>query len=226
MGLLGPSAPRPAPLAPEQTEDTSSQEEAIEGSSESDRSEPEEESDEEDKPAKRARTSPHTAKPAPNAPGPILALAPHIKRADAKASLVSRAERELIAERKKAYELTHVKDPISAWGPPGQIVNYDGDLVPALGAAPMDAVAQGAWDDQGGSGGYEKRLRKVAQRGVVKLFNVIRDTQRKAAAPPEAEEQSGLVRSIMGKPPLPPGTKKSLDSKDSFLDLIKTAGKR
>lgn len=236
VGLLGPSAPVPVAPAPEGQDGSDISSGEREGSEEADEvdaaqadeanedSSDEEAAQEPKKPIKRARVSSELA-PNTSAQGPILALAPHIKRADAKASLASKAERQLVTERKRAFEVTHVKDVISSWGPPGQVVTYDGDLVPALGGAPLDDDALAAWDDQGGSGGYEKRLRKVAQRGVVKLFNVIRDSQRKASAPPVEEETSGLVRSVMGKPPLHPGAKKSLASKDSFLDMIKAGGK-
>lgn len=40
-----------------------------------------------------------------------------------------------------------------------------------------DDASHDAWFREGGSKGYERRLRKVAQRGVVKLFNAIRAAQ-------------------------------------------------
>ncbi|PAV22353.1 hypothetical protein PNOK_0231000 [Pyrrhoderma noxium] len=90
----------------------------------------------------------------------------------------------------------------------------------------------------GGWGGESERsLRKVAQRGVVKLFNAIQQTQAAAAA--EAEETKAQRGS--GKPTLPapkfegkgkkkkagppPSTKaESTLNQDAFLQMIRSGG--
>jgi len=93
----------------------------------------------------------------------------------------------------------------------------------------------------GGWGGESERsLRKVAQRGVVKLFNAIQQSQLAAAA---AEEEAKAARGT-GKPSLPTpslsginkakrgqhktgasgGEKQSTADKDTFFDMIRSGG--
>ncbi|KAF9244616.1 CTLH/CRA C-terminal to lish motif domain-containing protein [Melanogaster broomeanus] len=93
----------------------------------------------------------------------------------------------------------------------------------------------------GGWGGESERsLRKVAQRGVVKLFNTIQQAQRAAAA---AEEEAKVSRGT-GKPSLPApmlhkrdngrkgkrkdnilgGGKETIVDKDNFFNMIRSGG--
>ncbi|KAG8219739.1 Rrp15p-domain-containing protein [Butyriboletus roseoflavus] len=94
----------------------------------------------------------------------------------------------------------------------------------------------------GGWGGESERsLRKVAQRGVVQLFNAIQQSQLAAAA---AEEEAKVSRGT-GKPSLPTpslsrkdkgkknnhktniparGGKQSAADKDTFFDMIRSGG--
>ncbi|KAN0063013.1 hypothetical protein ACQY0O_004176 [Thecaphora frezii] len=123
------------------------------------------------KPAKRQKSA------STHQPAAILSLAPHLRRSAHSVQLSARASRIAIEERRAREERARVKDVIGGWGPPG--------VVPALDVAGADGVkkdedegeALREWTLEGGSTGYERRLRKVAQRGVVKLFNAIRAAQ-------------------------------------------------
>ena len=60
----------------------------------------------------------------------------------------------------------------------------------------------------------EKRLRKIAQRGVVKLFNAVRESQVRGEAAARSERQKGTIG--MGE------REKNVNdvSKQGFLELI------
>lgn len=80
--------------------------------------------------------------------------------------------------RKKREERSRVTDVIQGWGAPGELPKtLEGDEKPVGGQDGRDDEKIRAWLDQGGVQGYEKKLRKAAQRGVVKLFNAIRAAQ-------------------------------------------------
>lgn len=66
----------------------------------------------------------------------------------------------------------------------------------------------------------EKRLRKTAQRGVVKLFNAVREAQKRGEAARREARKEGLVG--MGRRE----EKVSEMSKQGFLDLIAGGGKK
>jgi hypothetical protein len=88
--------------------------------------------------------------------------------------LNEKASRLAVEAKKKRLERARVKDVIGGWGAPGQLrKTAEGD--------DKEEVEESAqikeWQHQGGSQAYEKKLRKVAQRGVVKLFNAIRAAQ-------------------------------------------------
>lgn len=107
-----------------------------------------------------------------------------------------KARRKLREERKLALEKGRVKDVL-------------------LGT---DAVDPGAAGEGAGTAGeameLEKRLRKTAQRGVVKLFNAVRAAQVKGE---EAARQGGA-----------PGRKKERVgemSRQGFLELVAGGGK-
>ncbi|BFZ60045.1 pre-60S ribosomal particles component [Saitoella coloradoensis] len=102
------------------------------------------------------------------------------------AKLEAKARRALALERRALLDKNHVVD----------ILPRD------------EASARGVLE-------YEKALRKVAQRGVVKLFNAVRVSQVKAD---EARDE-GMRRGVVG---VDKRTQKVAEmSKTSFLDLIK-----
>ncbi|KAF7320072.1 hypothetical protein MKEN_00791500 [Mycena kentingensis (nom. inval.)] len=82
----------------------------------------------------------------------------------------------------------------------------------------------------GGWGGESERaLRKVAQRGVVKLFNVIQQSQASAAAEVEEKKASrGTGKASLPAPVIKEAGKKAaadkLATKDVFLDFIRAGG--
>ncbi|KAK0549926.1 hypothetical protein OC845_002909 [Tilletia horrida] len=90
---------------------------------------------------------------------------------------------------------------------------------------------QRAWLEEGGSRAYERKLRKVAQRGVVKLFNAIRAAQTTSMDDVEAVAASA-PSSSSSKPAQKPtavqgGKEAALTnlSKTNFLDLIRSGSK-
>ena len=103
------------------------------------------------------------------APNEILSLAPRLRHTANASTLRAKAARLALEKRKEREERAHIKDVIGEWGPPGSL-SY-------AGHAPLSGPALDAWTEQGGAKGYERRLRKTAQRGVVKLFNAIRAAQ-------------------------------------------------
>ncbi|PWN47920.1 hypothetical protein IE53DRAFT_389926 [Violaceomyces palustris] len=126
----------------------------------------------------------------------ILSLAPHLRRSAQSQTLNARAARIALEQRRKREEKARVKDVIGGWGPPGVLPegsdDEDGEgsrKSNKVGADedPTD-VKMMDWINQGGSTGYERRLRKVAQRGVVKLFNAIRAAQTTTTSDLEDEE--------------------------------------
>lgn len=91
------------------------------------------------------------APPGKAAPGgPILALAPHLRKAAQSNKLSAKAARLVTEARLAREERARVKDVIAGWGPPGMPPGAEGDE---------------KWETGGGSAGHERRLRKVAQRG-------------------------------------------------------------
>jgi hypothetical protein len=117
---------------------------------------------------------------------PILARSKvTIKKAESE-KLEAKARRELLAEKKIVYDKDRVRD-----------------LLPK-----EDSNARAILE-------HEKKLKKIAQRGVVRLFNVIMTTQSKT----NAEVSQTKV--------LDGGKKEKLISeisKEKFFDLVKAAG--
>lgn len=106
----------------------------------------------------------------------ILSLAPHIRRSAQSSRLNEKASRLAIEAKRKRADRARVIDVIGGWGPPGQPPKTaDGSEKGELNEEESDDIRE--WRLQGGAQGYEKKLRKVAQRGVVKLFNAIRAAQ-------------------------------------------------
>ncbi|CEH19122.1 hypothetical protein CBOM_05795 [Ceraceosorus bombacis] len=188
--------------------------------------------DEQDQPSKKARTS------ASSGAGPMLSLAPQLRRAVASSRLSAKAARVMLQARKERQERARVKDVISGWGAPGLPPGVTPDL------NSQKEMAE-AWIKDGGAAGRERKLRKVAQRGVVKLFNAIRAAQstsvedlsrsvqpRGVAPSPspsvsEVQERRNSGKRHQGREPeqwQSKGQQVAQLSKNNFLDLIR-AGK-
>ncbi len=176
---------------------------AADAAPESDGSDAEEDDAEAEGSSKRRKTTTTTTNNAAGAANPILALAPHVRRSAQSGKLSAKASRALLLERKARLELTRVKDVIGGWGAPGQLLDPNDSYrtVPTVGGRRLGTAEMREWEAQGGTGGYEKKLRKVAQRGVVKLFNAIKAAQGARLEDVSEERQSALVRSVMPKGP-------------------------
>lgn len=112
----------------------------------------------------------------------ILSMAPSIRRTANATTLRAKAARLALEQRREREERAHIKDVIGDWGAPGV---HAASMKNATSSAAIDA-----WLENGGTKGYERRLRKTAQRGVVKLFNAIR------AAQTTTEEDIDKARSL------------------------------
>ncbi|KAJ9476821.1 hypothetical protein PHBOTO_000471 [Pseudozyma hubeiensis] len=197
------------------------------------------------KKTKKSRTGPSTSKAETQVPA-ILSLAPHLRRSAQSTTLSARAARIALEQKRRREERSHVKDVIGGWGPPGvlpSLEDEDGNVIEVFGNAQDDAERLQEFASQGGTQSYERKLRKVAQRGVVKLFNAIRAAQttteddleeieaKKSAASAAA---SAVSKKSSTSSVTAPTKKAGLASKDSrladlsksnFLDLIKKSSK-
>lgn len=198
-----------------------------------------EESDENDAadegPPETPVTKKQKKKPTSEVPA-ILALAPHLRRSAQSTSLSARAARIALEQKRRREERSHVKDVIAGWGPPGvlpPLLDQDGNIMetyPAISAEDDQEKLQ-EFASQGGSQVYERKLRKVAQRGVVKLFNAIRAAQTTTEDDLEEVEKKVASGKTAALSAVAGGGKKvALASKDArladlsksnFLDLIK-----
>lgn len=161
----------------------------------------------------------------------ILSLAPHVRRSAQSSRLNEKASRLAVEAKKKRAERARVTDVIGGWGAPGQVLKTDeGDEREA-----DESKQFKDWSLQGGAQAYEKRLRKVAQRGVVKLFNAIRAAQNTTESDVEAvkgtrkEEtisKAAAANSLKGENALGAKAKAVSDlSKNNFFDLIRSGTK-
>ncbi|SPO20950.1 uncharacterized protein UTRI_00427 [Ustilago trichophora] len=170
----------------------------------------------------------------------ILSLAPHLRRSAQSTTLSARAARIALEQKRRREERCHVKDVIGGWGPPGvlpALEDEDGNIIETPFAAEDEAEKLQEFASQGGSQTYERKLRKVAQRGVVKLFNAIRAAQTTTEDDlEEAEAKQNAAKANAGKTATSAaaGKKAGLASKDArladlsksnFLDLIKKGSK-
>lgn len=195
------------------------------------------EEDEEDQEAeqkvskKKAKTAP--TKSEAQIPA-ILSLAPHLRRSAQSTTLIARAARIALEQKRRREERCHVKDVIGGWGPPGvlpALEDEDGNIIETFPAAEDEAEKLQEFAAQGGSQTYERKLRKVAQRGVVKLFNAIRAAQTTTEDDlDEAEAKQSAAKAKAGAAAAGSTNKVGLASKDArladlsksnFLDLIK-----
>lgn len=103
---------------------------------------------------------------------PIFSLAPSISSRISSTKLSEKAARVALEERRSREDQFRVRDLIGGWGRPGEKPGQG----PAAGAGAAvqgfgedsDAEEGGEMDEwlrEGGSKGFERRLRKVAQRG-------------------------------------------------------------
>lgn len=161
----------------------------------------------------------------------ILSLAPHVRRSAHSSRLNDKASRLAVEAKKKRAERARVTDVIGGWGAPGQVLKTDeGDEREA-----EESEHFKEWSLQGGAQAYEKRLRKVAQRGVVKLFNAIRAAQNTTESDVEAlkgtrkEEnvsKASAANRLKGQNALGAKGKAVSDlSKNNFFDLIRSGTK-
>ncbi|KAK4053429.1 hypothetical protein OIV83_001594 [Microbotryomycetes sp. JL201] len=134
-------------------------------------------------------------------PRSTSSLAPKHAPPSAHSLRLERRARTLIRDTKaQHYARGHVRDVISGWGPrpPLPFSLWESkqarDFERARrGEAGQDAVPEGVEN----SAEREKRLRKLAQRGVVRLFNAIRAAQ---GAPERAQWEEKLIqKKIEGK---------------------------
>lgn len=203
---------------------------------------PDAESGEDEAPQKKSKKTPRAETQVPA----ILSLAPHLRRSAQSTTLSARAARIALEQKRRREERSHVKDVIGGWGPPGvlpALEDEEGNVIETLGNVDNDAERLQEFATQGGTQSYERKLRKVAQRGVVKLFNAIRAAQttteddlqqveaKKSAASATASA-SGKGSASTGA--AAPAKKAGLASKDArladlsksnFLDLIKKSSK-
>ncbi len=202
-----------------------------------------EESDEDENAAEKAsrKKAKQTSTKAEAQVPAILSLAPHLRRSAQSTSLSARAARIALEQKRRREERCHVKDVIGGWGAPGVLPpmeDEDGNIIETAPATGDEAERLQEFVTQGGSTVYERKLRKVAQRGVVKLFNAIRaaqttteddleEVEAKQSAAKGAAKASAAASSASGK-------KAGLASKDArladlsksnFLDLIKKGSK-
>ncbi|PWN90286.1 hypothetical protein FA10DRAFT_301557 [Acaromyces ingoldii] len=152
------------------------------------------------------------------APNTILSLAPHVRRSAQSSVLNAKAARLALEARKKREDRAHVEDVIGGWGPPGRLPKTEEGEEKQPDDEPDDAAR--SWLSQGGAQGYEKRLRKVAQRGVVKLFNAIRAAQNTNEADYEdVTKKNQSSDNVLGSK----AKAAQAHSKSSFLDAIRSS---
>ncbi|KAJ9110767.1 hypothetical protein QFC20_002808 [Naganishia adeliensis] len=134
---------------------------------------------------------------------PILALSSRpLPRSSTAEALERKAKRAVKAEEKERQDRARVKNVIEGWGP----------------------TAEGAPGGQE----WERGLRKVAQRGVIKLFNAILQasaTHQTDAATLAIEANPDKRKKKEKDNVLGRGGKDDRLTKEGFLDMIKSGGK-
>ncbi|CAO1635034.1 unnamed protein product [Sympodiomycopsis kandeliae] len=169
---------------------------------------------------------------------PIFSLAPSVRSRISSIQLNAKASRIALEERRRREEQYRVRDLIGGWGKPGERPGQTDEGLAVLGedSDGGDDASHDAWFRDGGSKGYERRLRKVAQRGVVKLFNAIRAAQSTTDEDLQDKEKTisssthaGPLHSrsgqdtVSGKNALGGKSKELADlSKSNFLDMIRS----
>ncbi|KAH6626534.1 Rrp15p-domain-containing protein [Chaetomium sp. MPI-SDFR-AT-0129] len=131
------------------------------------------------------------------------------------AALEAKARRRLREQKRLALEKGRVRDVLVA--STTRTLNIaTGEIEEVADAA--DGTAGGAPVTTAEIMAGEKRLRKVAQRGVVKLFNAVRVAQVKATEAERAARKEGIVGTQRK------GEKVTEMSRKGFLDLIASGG--
>ncbi|PWN24481.1 hypothetical protein BDZ90DRAFT_235027 [Jaminaea rosea] len=120
---------------------------------------------------------------------PIFSLAPSVRSRISSSTLSAKAGRVATEERRARMDRFRVRDVIGGWGPPG--VLPDGTSLAKARTAEGSDAEDDAVDDFS-SKLHERALRKVAQRGVVKLFNAIRAAQ--STSLPDEEDDGGAAK--------------------------------
>lgn len=116
-------------------------------------------------------------------------------------ALEAKARKEMRQQKKEALERGRVKDVLLATG--NDEAAAGGELTETTAAGVMVT---------------ERRLRKVAQRGVVKLFNAVRAAQVATAETEKSNKKGGLIGMTHRQDKVNEMTKKG------FLDLIASGG--
>ena len=139
----------------------------------------------------------------------VRSKAAHSETKDlAESKLEAKARRTLREERRLAKEKGHVRDVLL--GEPVDIVSRLGN--------PTDTV-EGTQPSAAAVAEQERRLRKTAQRGVVKLFNAVRAAQVRSEEASRALREKGVV-----------GQQKREEKigemgRQAFLDMVSGGGK-
>ncbi|CCV00124.1 unnamed protein product [Malassezia sympodialis ATCC 42132] len=131
----------------------------------------------------------------------ILSLAPGIRKTANASTMRAKAARMMLEQRRQREERAHVKDVIGEWGPPGVQAS----------SGPVYTEAMDAWLEQGGTKGYERRLRKTAQRGEDDI-----DKARSMQTTKQARKVNALGNKEMAVKQL---------SKSHFLELLRQSPK-
>jgi len=134
---------------------------------------------------------------------PLLArsaAAHEASRAAADQALEAKARRKVREQKRRALERGRVRDPMLAVE--GDVDHQQGGMGEGMRAMSAAEVVE-----------EERRLRKVAQRGVVRLFNAVRAAQ--STARKEEEGGIGVVRK---------GERVNEMSRKGFLELIASGG--
>ena len=149
------------------------------------------------------------------APASILSLAPSVRRTANTTTLRAKAARMALEKKREREERAHVRDVIGDWLPPGVLPGQ---------TIPEDSPQMIEWTEQGGAKGYERRLRKVAQRGVVKLFNAIRVAQETSV---DDVDKARALKRKSSKTNALGNSERAVNelSKSNFLDLLRGAPK-
>ncbi len=126
------------------------------------------------------------------------------------AALDARARNRMREQKRAALEKGHVRDVLAP-------------EIPAAAAATTAAASAATTTNESAATAQqiletERRLRKVAQRGVVKLFNAVRAAQVKAAEAERELQQHGSTAQRHGKI--------TQMSRQGFLDLLASGGGR
>ncbi|ORY80746.1 Rrp15p-domain-containing protein [Leucosporidium creatinivorum] len=219
-GSIKVAVQAPAPVEEsEEEEDESSEDESMDGSDsdeDEDDSDEDEESDDEEtiralaegqpRPAKKLKNTTLRPTPAPtfslalnhllSLPPTTSSLAPKNAPPSAHTQRLERRAKNLIRETKaQHFARGHVRDVIVGWGarPPLPFSLWE-----SKSAREFERAQRGEGPVGEGEGGKvesgaerEKRLRKLAQRGVVRLFNAIGAAQ---GAPEKAEREEAKKR--------------------------------